>query len=93
MKWVEHAALNDQDMEFLAGTPTMEALMRNRLVVVYDKDKKPHSMIDMGLDQLTEPYYTRKINDRDDTIEIMFVSKEDLTNVKQHLTLLKIGGD
>lgn len=91
MKWIEHASLSEQDMEYLTGTPLMEALQTNRIVVIYKPKEEQASFADLGLYEITRPFYMRKIDS--ETLEFFFSHIDDMGAIGQKLTMFKLSKD
>jgi hypothetical protein len=91
MKWARHNSLSDDDFARLDGTPLMETLMRNRIVVFYDEDEEHPTTNDMGLKNCTGLYHIRALNSFVD--EILFEQSKDMDEIEQHLTLAKMAMD
>jgi hypothetical protein len=93
MKWFNHNSLCENDLALLAGTPTMERLQQNRLIILYEPNATKPSTKELGLDVCKELFCARVPQDRrgDDTVEILFTSLEDMALVENHLTQFKLG--
>jgi hypothetical protein len=93
MKWFNHNSLCENDLALLAGTPTMERLQQNRLIISYEPNDIIPSTKEMGLDVCKELFCARNTpRYRDDaTVEILFTSLEDMALVENHLTQFKLG--
>lgn len=88
MKHLVHYFLSEEDFKLLAGTPTMERMQSNRVVVVYGSDEKRPSDRDLGLYELTGPLYVRKIDAT--KFEYLFSKPVDRDNFLEALTVQKL---
>ena len=93
MKWQQHLALSDADMESLVGTPLMEKLQRTRLIIIYAPDEKIALKEQMGLFECAGVYYVRNLQGRDDIVEVLFEAQEDLEMVQESLVQYKLSLD
>lgn len=93
MKWFSHTNLSDNDFTALAGTEVMVSFMRNRIVVVWDKDKIVPTPKEMGLHDLSGLYYLRFLQKETHVFELLFELKEDCEIVEQYLTQCKLRTD
>lgn len=93
MKWLRHKNLSEDDLELLRGTPLMERLQANRLVVVFQPEDKKPAKKDMGLRETQGLFHIRNIGNgknRENVIEILFENPEDVGIVEEHLTQVKL---
>lgn len=91
MQWFQHYELSEEDMDLLRGTPTMEMLQKHRLVIAYGPKDNKAKPSELGLFNLTGAFHMREIND--ETYELLFVNKDDLDSVEQHLAQFKMKQD
>ena len=91
MKWFRHCELSQSDVELLKGTATMESLQRHRLVVAYGPEDTQATPKQLGLLDLTNLYYIRRLNN--ETIEILFVDEDDMCAIEQKITQFKMTVD
>lgn len=89
MKYFSHCALSSEDMDRLAGTNLMEILVRNRLVIKYDKNEEHITSKELGLFELTNPFYLHVLDKKN--IEILFSDPSDLKTIDQNLSIIKLG--
>lgn len=78
-------------MELLAGTPVMQKMQKNRLLIVYYPNDEQASYEEIGLPNCEGLYFVRLLQNRDDTIEILFENPRDMDMVEQGLTQYKLG--
>jgi hypothetical protein len=68
----------------------MVSLLRNRIVVVWDKDKIIPSPEEMGLHSLQGLYYFRFLQNESHIFELLFEIRDDLGSVENYLTMCKL---
>lgn len=92
MKWFTHKAVSDNDFELLRGTDIMINMQKTRLLIVLNPNDKPllGQEKQIGLYDCQGLVYYRKLQGRDDTIEILFELEQDRDLVQEHLIKYKM---
>lgn len=80
-------SLSDTDLELLAGTTIIQSMMRNRILMVTDKDKSCDWTT--LTDNIAGLYYIRTI-DENRLYQLWFENETDLDQFKKNLTVGKI---
>lgn len=80
-------SLSDTDLELLAGTDAIQSMIRNRVLVITDKDKScDWTTLTTHVKGL---YYIRTI-DESRLYQLWFESSTDLKQFKKNLTMAKM---
>lgn len=82
-------------MENLVGTQLMESLVKNRVVIKYEKDEELIPANDLGIEELIGVSHGRLLSDARGIkiFEYLFEFQEDLETFENHLTQVKMRGD
>lgn len=91
VKWARHKALSVDDMFTLNGTTLMVQLQSTRLIIIYEPNDKHATFDDMNLYGCSGVFHHRRLEDRADTLEILFELEADRDMVEQTLTQWKMG--
>jgi hypothetical protein len=90
MIWHKHKNLSDNDLRLLAGTPLIEKMLTNRLVVVFDSNTTIPSLESLGLFNTIGLVHVKYLQQNQNHMEFLFECPEDLTSLENYLTLLKL---
>lgn len=90
MRWFKHNELSRADFENLAGTATMENLLRNRLVVKYASKEEIARASQIGLTSCTGLYHHRLLQNNQLVHELLFEEPGDLSDVEERMTQYKM---
>lgn len=93
MQWLRHKALSVDDMAALNGTKLMEKMLATRLIIIYTPNDVEATFTEMNLYNCKGVFHHRRLEDRGDTLEILFENEEDLDMVEQTLTIFKMSDD
>lgn len=90
MKVVKSKGISVDDLKLLQGNPVLTEMLRNSLVIGYTPSDKKVSYARMGLDDTQGLFCIRKVQGREDTIEILFENKKDLEVAESALLIEKL---